>query len=822
MGMMLRRWCDAIALDARDAVRSLRASPMTTLGVVMTLAMGIGALAVMYGLMSALLLRLPEHVAEPERVRRLFFHYDQPGAPRDTGATWTACVVDRLRAEASTVEHAAAYTRFEISIGAGADAARARATVVSAGFWTVVGTRPAIGRLLADDEAQPVTGPRVAILGHAFWQQRYGGAADVVGRTLRIRGEPFEIIGVTPPRFRGIGPDDVDLWLPLSAYTLSGRAWELDTTLSHVVRLKRGVSTALADADLSRVVAGFADQDAGCERRTTAARLSVTAGPLTGGLGSDMLLTSDARVTIWLVGVAAALLIVACANVAGVLLLRAFRRRRDIAVRLALGMSRRRLAMQLLVESTLLAALGGAAAFAVVVWAGAWLRRRLMPQLSAELGAVDPSLLALIAACVIGAACFAGLAPALHAATGPLDALQGGAARTTSRRGRLHSLLLVSQIAVSMVLLTGAGLFLRSLHNVRGLDLGLDPDNVLVATVDFAGTGRSPRDVSAFYERALEGVRHLPGVEGASLARSIPLRSARAGSIRPMGRTDPITAPGGDVTYVNHVTPGFFATTGTRIVEGRDFLPHERDASVVVVNEALAQMGWPGRSPVGECVEVDDRGACAIVVGVVENARRFFLREPPALLFYRPLARDEDDRAPSLFIRVASDERRIAAAVTRTMQGLEPDLPFIRFQTLADALDPQVRPWQLGMSVFTVLSSIAVLLAGVGLYGALSYAVTQRTREMGVRVALGATAADVTRLVVGDGLRLALAGVVVGLAVSLAAGPWIGGLLFEVSPRDPAVFAIVTALLLAVTLLAAFVPSRQATRVDPVVALRAS
>lgn len=825
MSMTLSGWWDATTQDARYALRALRASPVTTVSVVLTLALGIGALATMYGLMSLLLLQPPPHVAEPERVRRLFFHYEQPGAARVTTSTWISCVSDRLRAEAVTLQHVAAYSGFEVSVGAGGDAARARAAVVSAGFWPALGTRAAIGRLFVNEEAGPVAGPRVVILGHSFWKQRYGGVPDVLGRTLRIRGESFEIIGVTPRGFRGIEPYDVDLWLPLAAYTLSGRSWETDTRLSHVVRLKPDVAAAQADADLSRALSDIVDEDAGCERRAAApvARLSVTAGPLAGGLGGDMRLTTEARVAVWLVGVAVALLGIACANVTSLLLLRALRRRREIAVRLALGMSLRRLATQLFIESAVLAVLGGLAAGVVVVWGGAWLNRILLPNLALEPPAtVDPSILALTAACVVGTAFLTGLAPILQARTDPLGALQDGASRATARRGRLHRTLLVAQTALSVVLLTGAGLFLRSLHNIRSLDLGLDPDNVLVATIDFAGTDRTGREVAAFYERALEHVQALPGVERASLAMFIPLRSARAGSIRPVGGAERLSAPGGDATYVNYVTPGFFATAGTRVVDGRDFLPHERDDDrVVVVNEATARAGWPDRSPVGECVEVEGGGACATVVGVVENARKFFLREPVAQLFYRPLKRNADDRARALLIRVATGDRGTGVAAMRAIQALEPSLPFVRVQTLGDALDPQIRPWRLGASVFTAFGALAVLLAALGLYGALSYAVMQRTREIGVRVAVGARTSDVVQLVLRDGFGLALAGILVGTTVNVAAGPWIASLLFDVSPRDPAVFVAVSASLLTAALLAALVPSRRATRVDPVVALRA-
>jgi predicted permease len=798
---------------------------MTSISVVLTLAFGIGAVAAMFALVSRMLLQPPPHVSEPERVKRLFFHHEEPEAPRLTHPMWYACVHDRLRSEATTPEHVAAYAAFDVSVAAGIEAASARAIAVSSGFWQALGTRPAIGRFFADEEARPVGGPRVAILGHAFWQQRYGGDPAAIGRTLRVRGELFEIVGVTPRGFHGVELQDVDLWLPLSAYPLSGRSWENDTFLTHIVRLKPGVTTAQADADLSRTVSDVVDEDAGCERPATtpASRLSVSARPLTGGAGGNMQLSGEGRLAVWLVGVAVLLLGVACANVAGLLLVRALGRRREMAVRLALGMNRRRLATQLFIESAMLSTLGGAGAVVVLVWGGAWINHVLLPNLAWEPRVtMDPTMFVLIAACVLGTGFLAGLAPFLQARGVSLLALQDGAGAATTRRTRLHRTLLVAQVAVSVVLLSGAGLFLRSLHNVRSLDLGLDTDRVLVATVDFVGAGRSPGEVGAFYERALERVQSIPGVERAGLATHVPLRSARAGSIRVPGTAKSLAGPRGEAPGLNYVTPGFLATTGTRILEGRDFLPHERDGGrYVIVNEAMARAGWGERSPVGECVGVDGGGACATVVGVVENARKFFITEPATMLLYRPLPRNDGGGARALFVRLEADDRTTRVAVTRAIQAMEPNLPFVRVQRLGDALDPQIRPWRLGASVFTAFGVFAGLLASLGLYGALSYAVTQRTREIGVRLAVGARTSDIVRLVIRDGLGLVLTGILLGMAINVFAGRWIADLLFEVSPRDPAVFTAVGALILGAGLLAAVIPSRRAMSVDPIEALRA-
>jgi putative ABC transport system permease protein len=822
--MTFRSWWDDRVQDARYAIRAVRASPVTSLSVILTIAIGIGALTSMYGLMNSLLFQPPPHVAEPGQVKRLFFHYQESGEAPHTSSRWYACVPNRVQAEALTIQHVGGYTRFDVPVGAGADAARARAAVVSGGFFPALGTRPELGRMFAADEARPEAGPRLAILSHAFWHQRYGGTPDVLGRALHIRGEQFEIIGVTPRGFRGIEPYDVDLWLPLSAYALSGRRWETDTDLGHVVRLKPNVTPAQADADLSRVLSDVVDEDAGCERSAaaaTTARLSVTAGPLVSGLGSDMQWTAEARVVVWLVGVGVGLAGVACANIIGLLHLRALRRRREIAVRLALGATARRLATQFFIEGAMLAVLGGLTAVAVVVWGGTSLNRLLLPNLAVEPVAIlEPSMLLLTVACMIGTAGLGGLVPMLHVSAAPLAAMREGGSTTTARHGRLHRAPLVVQTALSLVLLTGAGLFVRSLHNLRSLDLGLDTDNVLVAMIDFAGTNRSGRDVAEFYERALDRVQSLPGVEHASLARSIPMRSARAGSIRPLGRDEPLTGPGGDVTYVNDVAPGFFETTGTQVIEGRDFLPSERDAPVVIVNEATARAGWPERSAVGECVQLEDAGPCTRIVGVVENARRFFVREPAALLFYRPLSRNADDGERALFVRLQANSGD-RAAVTGALQALESDLPFVRTQMLGDAFDRQIRPWRLGVAIFTAFGMLALFLSALGLYAALSFSVAQRTHEIGVRVAIGARRSDVIRLVVGDSVRVALAGIIAGMAISLAAGRWIGNLLFDVSPYDPVVIAIVGSSLLATALLAALIPSWRATRVDPVTALRA-
>ena len=818
--------------DVRYAARSLRRTPAFTAAVVLTLAVGIGATTAMYGVMSRLLILPPPHVAAPERVVRLYFGADPKDGDSFLSVGRDYVHFEAVRTGARSLSAVGAYTSVDAPVGEGADAMRAEAMAVSRGFWSAMGVRPVVGRLFSDEEAAPIQGARVAVLGYAFWKSRFGGDDSVVGRTIRIKGNPYEIVGVTPRGFRGVDLTEVDLWLPMSAYAAGRRdslSWATTNTgywLRMVGRLAPGVEPIQAERELSTIAARAteeADRDkpwpSPAEEGT---RIFMATAPSVGALDYEMKPIPEARVAVWLVGIAVVLLGAACVSVASLLLLRAMRRRREIAVRLALGMGRGRMAAQLFTESLLLASLGGVVALAVAIGGGAWINRALLPNVASEPTSLDPVMLALTGACVVGSALLAGLAPLLQARFDPAHALREGTQHGSVFRSRLQRVLLVAQIALSVVLLVGAGLFIRSLQRIDRLDLGLDRDEVLVATIDFTGTGRSREDVVAFFERALERVRAVPGVERASLAVTIPLRRARGGGnfVFPEGPATAYVEDHGSPS-VNYVTPDFFSTVGTRIVAGRDFRPSERnDSPVMLVNETFAKLVWPGRSPVGECLPYDSGEGCATVIGVVENARRFTLREDPTMLWYAPLSpEDTDDRV--LLIRGAPRGAPGAAALRRALLELDPNLPYLHVETLGSALDPQIRPWRLGATVFTAFGALAMLLAAVGLYSALAYATAQRTREIGIRLAIGARTADVVKLVLRDGVRVAVVGVVLGLGAALAGGRYLEALLFEVSPRDWRVLLSVGGSLLVVVLLASWGPARRATRVDPTVAMRA-
>ncbi|AHG88864.1 permease [Gemmatirosa kalamazoonensis] len=824
------RWWRQLLADLRYVLRGLRRTPTFTAGVVLTLAIGIGAAASMYGTMRRLLLEPPPHVAAADRVARPYFHYERAGDSARTFDQLSYPFYERVRTEARTLAGVAAYSPGNsLTVGVGADARMVHATFVSAGFWRTLGTRPALGRFIADDEAHPATGARVVVLGHAFWQRRFGGDPAVVGTTLHVKGLPYRVVGVAPRGFRGVDLTDTDVWLPLfteadgQGRPATWHTFASSSNLKFVVRPRPDVPPARVAAELSRLQKLLVEE----EDRTFPSqyrshfRTHVSLGPLTGAAGFDGRRIPEATVAAWLVGVAGVLLAIACANVASLLLLRALRRRREIAVRLALGMSRRRLAALLFVESAALALSGGVAAAMVIAVGGAWVRRVLLPGMIAESAGVDWHTVALFAGTVVAAAVLTGLVPVLQTRRDVAAGLRDGAQHGATRRSSLYRGLLVSQSALSAVLLVGAGLFVRSLHRVTTMDLGLDPDHSFVVRIDFTGTGRPGPDVMAFHERALERLRAVPGVRSASVSVSAPLRTAQGGSFRLQPAGEVLSTSKG-VPFVNYVSDGFFDASGMRIASGRGFLPADRGgAPVVVVNEALARVAWPGRSPLGECVYPTwAPDACARVVGVVRNAHTFQIREDQRLWLYVPLdPTDVGDRV--LLVRAAPGARGMERTVERVLRELDPGLPYVDVHRLGDALDPQIRPWRIGAAVFTAFGALAALLAALGLYAAVAYAVAQRTREIGVRIALGAARPAVARLVVGDGLRIAAVGVGMGLVLALVGARWVADLLFDTSPREPTVIAAVAVSLLGVAAAASLVPARRATRVNPTEALRA-
>jgi predicted permease len=813
---------DIARQDVRYAIRALRRSPGFAIGILLTFGLAIGANAAMFGIVDRLLLRSPAHVSDADRLRRVYLTKTNPGGGDDleTAVSYPEFADVSRNVRAFSGMAAVAWER--LSLGRGAGAEQVRAAIVTASFFPLLGVRPAMGRFFSTDEDRAPLGAPVAVISYGFWRDRLAGDPGVVGRRLHLGKTLYTVVGVAPKEFTGVDLEASDVWLPISVGGLdaAGDSWFSDRGnkwLEIIGRLGPAIGDRRADGELTAV---YRRTQVGHQYSDTSARLSVA--PVIMQRGPRR--APETRVSAWLAGVAAVVLLVACANVANLLLARGMRRQREIAVRLALGVSRARLASQLVTETMLLAVGGGLLGLLLAHWAGALARSVLLPDISWPEGAVDGRVLAFAGAAVALTGLVTGVLPAVQAQGTRLGvALKVGTRDLGRRRSTLRTSLLVTQAALSVVLLVGAGLFVRSLRNVRAQDLGFDYDRLLVASLRLGGLGYSKDETHALYERALERVRTLPGVERATLAISTPFASSYALRISAPGVASiPRLASGG--TYVNGVSPDYFVTMGTRIVRGRAFTSADRGVvpPSAVVNETMARLVWPGLDPIGRCVKLgDDTLPCTTVVGVAQDVYRQSIRPEPTMQFYIPLdPRSLPTPMRALFVRATGDPDRLVSAVRREVQSLAPSLPYANVRPMRRLVDPHVRSWTLGAAMFSAFGLLALLIAAVGLYSVIAYDVAQRTAELGVRVALGARAADVLRLVVGQAARVAMIGVATGVMVALAAARWVAPLLFDVSPRDPFVFSGVAMTLLIVATAASLGPARRAARVDPAVALR--
>jgi predicted permease len=821
-------WLSALRQDLRFATRGLRNEPLFAAAVVLTLGLGIGANAAMFGIVDRLLFRPPAHVRDADRVNFLYFERTQQPFGRTTSDVTNYPFLTELRRAVPSLERVAGYSGERVSVGEGADAWQAVGTIVTPDFFSLLGVQPALGRFFIPDEEQPSYDNPGVVLGYGAWRDRFGADSQVIGRTLPIGARRYPIVGVAPRGFTGAELRRVDLWLPIGAtanfyiddwQTNAGSYW-----LGLVARLRPGVSAERASVEASLVYRRWLALD---NKRLARAEIDPTArvmfASVVGVRGGDPERPAEAKVAAWLAALAIVVLVIACANVGNLLLLRAMRRRREVAIRRALGMSQVRFVGQLLVESLFLATLGGASALLATRWVGGPLRALLIPDVAWEGSTVDARVLGVTTAAILGVTLFIALVPALNVGKTDLTAeLKSGGRGLSGRRSRTQSALLVVQTALSIALLAGAGLFLKSLQRVRSVDLGFDTHQVLVAQVRFPSETYKAEQISAFYDRALERVRHLPGVERAALGEADPFGSGFGGGLRIPGRDSlPEVSTGGP--YFSAVTPEFFTTLGTRVLRGRAFTESDRAGSppVVVINEALARLYWPGDNPVGRCVVVDDVPGCTRVVGVVETATKYGIREEPRLDFFIPLAQQTGRRrGHALFVRTLGPADRMVGAVRRALQELSPNLPYADVVSLQSRVDPKIRSWRLGATTMTAFALLALILAALGLYSVIAYGVTQRVQEMGIRVALGARDRDVIRLILGDGVRLAGIGILVGGVAAIVLGRLVADLLFDTAPYDPAVIGTSSAVLLSVAVIASFLPAWRASRVDPAIALR--
>ena len=818
------RWRDSLEVAAatvRYALRRLRRSPGLSLAVVLTFALGIGANAVMFGIVDRLLLSPPAHVDDPGSVHHLAVDWQrQDGAGRDTMDVFSyPDYLDFTRTDAFAVT--AVSGAGPLTLGRGPGALRLTAQLASGSFFSLLGVQPALGRFFGPEDV--VAGAEgVAVISNSLWRNVGGADLAVLGETLEFGSGSYTIVGVAPSGFNGAELRQMDLWLPMVPGRMGqGNGASLRDRREYRLRILARPAEGVTVERMTEEVGvlhrqGRADDIASGRYAADVRVLAVPLDPAKqGGL------SGAARVAVWLLGISGLVLLIACANVANLLLARALRDRREIGIRLALGGSRRRILGQVLTESLLLALLGAAAALAVTRWGARLLRAGLFPDVFWPESAVGGAVPVFVLGLAVVAGIAAGLLPALQASRpGVADVLKSGASRGHSGGAvRARSGLTILQAMISVVLLVAAGLFIRSMHRVSSLDLGFDPEAVLLASPSFE-TGVPEARRKAFFAEATRRLAAMPGVDAVSSDLSIPFWSSTNYVLRVPG-VDSI--PNLDAS-LHVVEPDYFELMRLRIVRGRPLDAGDREA--LVVNETMASTLWPGEEAIGRCVEIlqDPSGEvpCATVVGVVENARRFGLVEGEAMQYYLPAAQRIVDGLPSgILVRVRGDPGRAIPALRMELLRAEPGVRYAEIQELRELIDPAARSWRLGATIFTLFGLLALLVSGIGLYSVMAFAVAQRRVELGIRSALGAGAGSLVRLVMGQAMRLVAVGIGLGLVVSLAAAGRVEPLLFQVSPRDPFVLVAVVLALLLTAVLAACIPSLRATRADPSAALRA-
>lgn len=818
------RLFDRLRQDLGYAMRGLVHSPGFTALAVLTLALGVGANAAVFSVIDRMFGQAPPGLAEPDALRRLYLQF--PEHPQEPGMVfpWFSypafSAVDEAVAGGGEV---AAWTpSAESTVRDGERELTVRRSYVTHDYFPVLGVDAARGRLFGEDEARVDVASPVAVISHAFWERAFASDPDVLGRTLVLDSTAFTVVGVTAEDFAGLDLSFTDVFFPLGAFPAQGQLglpwyeW-IGNYLHTVVRLPDdGDDRPLED----RATAGYhrqvlPERGAGPVDSTATVRAgSIIAARGVGRRAGAPERNQAVSISVRIAGVSAIVLLIAGANVAGLLLVRGTRRRREIAVRRALGISRTRLLSQLLTEGLVLASLAAAAAVLLAGWGGTVLRRLLLPDVHWARAALDLRTVGFALASAAAVGLFAALAPALQSWRADVNAgLKAGAREGGTSSSTLRAGLLVAQAALALVLLVGAALFVRSLGNVAALRLGFDVEEL--AWVDpGAPSDEEDPGLRAGIASRLAGIG---GVSGAALARVPPMLGSSVMSIYLPGRDSlPEFAPGAGPAY-NTVSAEFFRVTGMRILQGRGFAEGEEE--VVVVSEAMARTFWPGESALGKCLILGEPdGGCQQVIGVVEDSRRRRVIEEPTLQYFVP--RPADAAGGMILLRVDSGRWSQVAAGVREELARHFGPREVRLRRMTEALEPQLRPWRLGAQLFSAFGVLALLVTVVGVYSVMAYAVSQRTHEMGVRMALGARLRDVLRLVMGDGLRVVALGVVLGVAVALALGRIVESLLFEVTPRDPVAMATAAAVLLATGMAASFVPAWRAGRVDPAETLR--
>jgi macrolide transport system ATP-binding/permease protein len=804
--------------DLRYSLRMLRKRPGFILVAVITLALGIGANAAIFSLVNTVLLR-PLPVAQPEQIvslnnvadNRMFptFSYPNYRDFRDRNEVFSGLI---------------GYSFSPLSLSHDGINERLWGYVVTGNYFGVLGVNAALGRVITTDDDQLPGAHPVSVISYKCWQRRFGGDSNVIGKSVIVNGRSYTIIGVAPSGFDGTEVvATAEMWFPMTMQSqiIVGSNW-LEARGSENLfvqgRLRPGVNLAQAQTAINAIGSQLEREFPGINEGK---RVMLTSPGMTRGLmrGPVVGFTGVLMLMVGLV------LLLACTNLANLLLARANERRREVAVRLALGASRWRLVRQLLTESLLLACAGGALGLLLALWL-ADLAVKLQPPVDLPLAIdlhIDQRVLLFTGLVTLATGVLFGLLPALQSTRTDLVAtLKDEFAASGHRRSWLKNSLIVFQVALSLVLLVGGGLMLRSLQRAQMIDLGFDPHNAVALSFDLRLQGYDQARGKEFQKRLLERVRALPGVQSAGIADMIPvdLHFSRE-SIYIEGQ-----APARDATapraLTSRISPGYFSAISTPLLEGREFSDQDDDKAtpVVIVNETFARRFWPDEDPIGKRFATGSPDSPKVqIIGVARDGKYAGLQEDPKSFVYHAGSQSYSG-ATSLVIRADSDPRQALAAARREIQQLDAHLPISSAQTLDEHLSLPLLPVRLAASVLGSFGGLALALAAIGVYGVMAYTISKRTREIGIRMALGAQRGDILKLVISQGVWLTLTGVGIGLAASFAVTRLMKSLLFGTSATDPLTFAAVAALLTAVALLACYLPARRATRVDPMIALR--
>ncbi len=828
---------EAVRRDLRYAVRGLFRAPGFTLSAVITIGLGIGANAAMFGVIDRLMFRPHPYLRDAGTVRRVYIQTDYQGR-RNTNITFPYTRYLDLTRDAPAIADAAAVSEWRIAVGTG-DASRIRKVAgVSPSLFRFFDAPPVRGRYFGADEDRTPIGAFVAVLTFDMWQNDYGGSDAVIGSTLKVGTYNHVIIGVAPPGFVGtVAGRSPDIFVPITTIPSNIERSSADTYWTQynwdwtevLVRLKPDVNEAAANAALTAALLRSRARARAINPRVLPDSLvhpRVVLGAIKSAAGPDP--GTEAKVLLWVMGVAAIVLLIACASVANLQLARVMRRRHELTVRLALGVSPAQLSVQLLIENLLLALLGCVVGLVMAQWTGTAIRGLLLPEGGPFNLAADWRTLSLALGCAVAATLLVSIGPLLLARRTDLASMLKGSARDGgTRRSRLQTALHTLQVAFSVVLLVGAGLFVKSFANARAVPLGFDVRPVIEVIADLRGQEMTADQRIALRNRLLDVAQALPGVETATAVNS-RLFGTNTGWLQVPG-IDSVAALGRFSFQVT--TPHYFSVMRTPIVRGRAFDDSDRLGTprVAVVSSSMAEALWPNESPLGKCLQVAfgpqppaAYGDCTTVIGVAQNSAQVNLMDDPRYMYYMPVAQQDGWALLTLLVRGrGTDAQALLEPVRRALTSAMPGDGLVVVRPLQELVDGQMRSWRVGALLFMAFGGLAFVVAVVGLYGVISYGVAGRRHELGVRVALGASTSEVIRLVVRDGLLLAVAGSAIGVLIALGAARWVQPLLFAQSARDVRVYVLVGVVMLLVAILASLVPARRAAQVDPTQALRA-